>query len=204
LDTEALLLAKLRAGDTDAWEDLVRQYGNRMYNVARRLLRTEDDSADAVQEAFLCLVRSLDSFEGRSRLWTWLYRILANICLGKLRARSRRHTVPIGGLLPAFDHNGAFAGADGRQRRLDCWPGKADHPENEPNRHEIQAQVRGCIDLLAEPYRTVLILRDMEELDTEETGRLLGLSLGAVKTRLHRARQALRTLLEPHMAKTSS
>src|ERR1700747_2224776 len=73
LDTEALLLAKLRAGNADTWEDLVRQYGSRMYTVARRLLRTEDDSADAVQEAFLCLVRSLDSFQGHCRLWTWLY-----------------------------------------------------------------------------------------------------------------------------------
>src|SRR5947209_3624290 len=82
------LVPKLRAGDANAWEDLVQQYGSRMYTIARRLLRTEHDSADAVQEAFLCFVRSLDSFEGNSRIWTWLYRILVNVCLGKLRSRS--------------------------------------------------------------------------------------------------------------------
>jgi RNA polymerase sigma-70 factor (ECF subfamily) len=78
----------------------------------------------------------------------------------------------------------------------------AGQPHDELSRQEIQAHVRRCIDRLAEPHRTVLILRDMEELDTKETGQLLGLSPAAVKTRLHRARQALRTLLKPTILNT--
>jgi len=207
LTPEAALLADLRAGNTDAWDEFVQKYGNRMYTVARRMLRTECDSADAVQEAFLSFIRSLDSFEGQSRIWTWLYRILINVCLGKLRSRSRRPTVSIENLLPRFDETGVHAcpvnRPAARKFRSDGdFGGSGCQPEDELSREEIQALVRGCIDQLPKPYRTVLILRDMEQLNTEETGRLLGLSLGAVKTRLHRARQALRTLLEPVILET--
>jgi RNA polymerase sigma-70 factor (ECF subfamily) len=199
---EREFLANLRAGNPDTWDEFVQMYGDRMYTVARRMLRTESDSADAVQEAFLSFIRSLHSFEGQSRIWTWLYRILINVCLGKLRSRSLRPTISIENLLPKFDGTGVHAGPvsspTARRFRNDGNFGSPGYqPEDELTREEIQALVRGCIDQLPEPYRTVLILRDMEQLDTEQTGRLLGLSLGAVKTRLHRARQALRTLLEP-------
>jgi RNA polymerase sigma-70 factor (ECF subfamily) len=208
-ETESEFLANLRAGNADAWDEFVQKYGDRMYTVARRMLRTEFDSADAVQEAFLSFIRALDSFEGQSRIWTWLYRILINVCLGKLRSRSRRPTTSIENLLPKFDEIGVHAGLvsnpTARSSRIDGNFGRpGSQPEDELTREEIQALVRGCIDQLPEPYRTVLILRDMEQLDTEQTGRILGLSLGAVKTRLHRARQALRTLLEPVIFKTQS
>jgi RNA polymerase sigma-70 factor (ECF subfamily) len=185
---DAELLARIRGGDEGACEALVRRHGGRMLAVARRFLRTEADSADAVQDAFLAAFRALDGFEGHSALGTWLHRIVVNVCLTRLRARSRSREVRIEDLLPAFDETGHHS------RPVRPW---GDHALTRLTRAETCAQVRACIDQLPEPYREVLLLRDIEELDTEQTARHLGINPGAVKTRLHRARLALRTLLEP-------
>jgi RNA polymerase sigma-70 factor (ECF subfamily) len=187
-EAEARLLERIRAGEEEACAALVRKYGGRMLAVARRFLSCEEDSADAVQDAFVSAFRSLEGFEGNSALGTWLHRIVVNTCLMKLRARSRNRVVSIDPLLPAFDESGHHAQPVGR------W---AEQPDVLLARAETRAQVRGCIDRLPDPYRTVLLLRDIEGLDTEQTAQQLGISAGAVKIRLHRARQALRTLLEP-------
>ena len=100
------ILVGVRAGEDSACEALVRQHGGHMLAVARRFLRTEEDSADAVQDAFLAAFRSLDGFEGHSSLGTWLHRIVVNVCLMKLRAKSRRREVRIDDLLPTFDETG--------------------------------------------------------------------------------------------------
>jgi RNA polymerase sigma-70 factor, ECF subfamily len=187
-EAEAQFLAGVRAGDPEASAALVRHYGGRMLGVARRFLRSEEDSADAVQDAFLAAFRRLDKFEGKSSLATWLHRIVVNACLTKLRARSRRRAVPIDDLLPAFDETGHHS------RPVRPWEEEA---LPRLGREETRVQVRACIDRLPEPYRTVLLLRDIDELDTDQTAHHLRIGVGAVKTRLHRARQALRTLLEP-------
>jgi RNA polymerase sigma-70 factor (ECF subfamily) len=187
-ETEAQLLARVRVGDEEASAALVRKYSGRLLAVARRFLRCEEDSADAVQDAFLSAFRSLERFKGNSSLGTWLHRIVVNMCLMKLRARSRSRTVPIDDLLPTFDDTGHHT------RLVRPWE---DQALSRLTREETRAQVRACIDGLPEPYRAVLLLRDIEELNTEETAVHLGINPGAVKTRLHRARQALRTLLEP-------
>ena len=103
---EVALLERVRAGDERACEALVRQHGGRMLAVARRFLRTEEDSADAVQDAFLSAFRSLEGFERNSGLATWLHRIVVNVCLMRLRARSRSREVRIDDLLPPFDETG--------------------------------------------------------------------------------------------------
>jgi RNA polymerase sigma-70 factor (ECF subfamily) len=182
------LLARIRAGDEFACEALVRQHGGRMLVVARRYLRTEEDTADAVQDAFLSAFRSLDEFEGNSALGTWLHRIVVNVCLMKLRARSRSREVRIDDLLPTFDQSGHHS------RPVRAWE---DEALARLTQAEIRAHVWACIDRLPDSYREILVLRDIEELDTEQTAQLLGINPGATKTRLHRARQALRTLLEP-------
>jgi RNA polymerase sigma-70 factor (ECF subfamily) len=187
-EVEARLLARIRSGDQEACAALVRQYGGRMLQVARRFFRCEDDSADAVQDAFVAAFRSLDKFEGNSSLGTWLHRIVVNSCLTKLRARSRGRAVSLDDLLPTFDETGHHT------RAVQPWEEEA---LSRLTREETRIQVRACIDQLPEPYRTVLLLRDIEELDTEQTAYCLGIASGTVKTRLHRARQALRTLLEP-------
>jgi RNA polymerase sigma-70 factor (ECF subfamily) len=157
-----------------------------MLAVARRFLRQEEDSADAVQDAFLAAFRSLENFEGNSTLGTWLHRIIVNSCLMKLRAQSRCRAVPIDDLLPTFDEVGRHTEPVANWQALS-------HLTCE----ETRVHVRACIDRLPEPYRVILLLRDIEEFDTDQTAQRLGITSGAVKTRLHRARQALRTLLEP-------
>jgi RNA polymerase sigma-70 factor (ECF subfamily) len=159
-----------------------------MLAVARRFLGRGDESADAVQEAFCAAFQAINRFEGASALSTWLHRIVVNVCLMKLRTRSRRQTVSIEDLLPAFDETG---------HRLEPVASWSDEPGNRLERVEMHNQVRACIDRLPDDHRVVLLLRDIEELDTEQTAEVLGISVAAVKTRLHRARQALRRLLEP-------
>jgi len=185
---DARLLARIRDGDECACEALVRQHAGRMLAVARRFLRTEEDSADAVQDAFLSAFRSLDGFAANSALGTWLHRIVVNVCLMKLRAQSRNREVRIENLLPTFDETGHHS------RPVRVWENQA---LARLTQAETCARVRACIDRLPNPYRQVLLLRDIEDLDTEQTAAHLGINPGAVKTRLHRARQALRTLLEP-------
>lgn len=187
---EGMLLARLRAGENEAFEELIRMSGGRMLAVARRMLGREEEAADAVQEAFLSAWKSLDRFDGRSCLATWLHRIVVNACLMRARSRRRRPERSIEEMLPEFV-------PDGHQAK----PTRAWRPENSSamERAELRAVVREKIDELPEMYRVVLLLRDIEELDTAETATVLGLTTHAVKTRLHRARQALRELVNPVM-----
>lgn len=186
---EAALIASLRTGDEQAYAQLVREMGGRMFAVARKYFNQDDDAWDAVQDAFVSALKAIDRFDGRSRLSTWLHRIVINACLMKLRARRRRPEHQIDDLLPAFVDDGhakhhasawRLAGSSGIEGA------------------EVRALVRRAIDELPDGYREVLLLRDIEGLDTAETAVALGLTDNAVKTRLHRARQALREILDPH------
>jgi RNA polymerase sigma-70 factor, ECF subfamily len=189
VDDEATLIAQLRAGDQAAFEQVVRQYGGRLLAVARRIVGTEEDARDVVQDAFMNAFKSLDRFEGNAKLSTWLHRIAVNAALMKLRTRKRKPEQPIDSMLPGFNEEGHF------EERFQSWEEPVDKAlEREENRELVRRQ----IDALPESYRTVLVLRDIEGLDTEETANMLGLSVNATKIRLHRARQALRAMLAPH------
>jgi len=191
-DEDRSLVEALVRGEPTAQEALVTRFGARMLYTARRILHSEQDCHDAVQQAFLSAFRSINQFAGNAKLGTWLHRILVNACLMALRSRSRRNEVSLDDLLPAFDQSGHHVQSVARWRSM---------PDDQLQSDETQLLVRRCIDLLPEDFRTILILRDLEEMDTDETAAALGISSGAVKTRLHRARQALRTLLEPHFLK---
>ncbi len=190
---EQQLLERLRAGEDAAYETLLRLHSGRMLAVARRFLSSEEDAHEAVQEAFVSAFRAIDRFEGGARLSTWLHRIVVNACLMKLRTRRRKPEESIEDLLPRFQENGHLAGMS---------TGWREGAESLLERDETRSLVRGAIDRLPEAYRTVLLLRDIEEYDTEQAAEALGLSRAAVKTRLHRARQALRQLLDPHFKRT--
>lgn len=185
---DAALLAALAAGDPLAFEELVRAHAGRMLAVARRMLPCEDDAHDALQDAFISALRGLQAFRGGSSLGTWLHRIVVNACLMKLRSRERKNTVSIEELLPTFDDTGHHEVA------VSPWSATA---VEQTALLETRQQIREAIERLPETHRSVLLLRDIEELDTEATAALLGISTTAVKTRLHRARQALRALLTP-------
>jgi len=187
---EAGLVERLRAGEEAAYEELVRSHGGRLLAVARRFLRNEEEARDAVQDAFLSAFRNIGRFEGQARLSTWLHRIVVNAALMKLRTRRRKPETPIEELLPGFLEDGHMA------QQAVAWRSQDPDPAE---RNELRALVVDKIQELPEGYRNVIMLRDIEDLDTEETAELMGLSTGAVKTRLHRARQALRGLLDPHL-----
>lgn len=188
-DQDEPLLDRLRSGDPIAFEELVRSQGGRLLLVARRILGNEDDAREAVQDGFLAAFRAIASFEGGSRIGTWLHRIVVNACLGQLRRRGHRATRSIDDLLPRFHDDG---------HQLDPAVEWREPGEVALQRAETCSLVRRTIDELPEIYRTMLILRDIEGMDIAETARLLGVTEAVVKTRTHRARQALRTLLDPY------
>ena len=188
--TDAALLARLRHGDESAFETLVRDNGCRMLAVARRLVRDDAEAQDAVQDAFTSAFAGLARFQGGARLSTWLHRITVNCALMRLRTRRRRPELLLEDLMPSWQ-------ADGHPVELPApWrePGESD-----PEREDTRRIVREAIARLPETSRTVLLLRDIEEFDTATTAELLGVTENAVKIRLHRARQALRGLLDPSL-----
>lgn len=187
------LLAALRAGDDAAYHTLVVSFGPRLLLVARRFFRSEEDARDALQDAFIQAFRALPRFEGHCRLGTWLHRILVNSALMKLRSQRARPEESIEPLLPRFGEDGHAA-----DPAVD-WQ----EPAALLERKDLRQRVRQAIDRLPENHRTVLLLRDIEELDTAETAAALGITENAVKVRLHRARQALRELLDPILRGTA-
>jgi len=189
---EQALLSRLRAGDDAAFEALVRTYSPRLLGLARRIVGNDEDARDVIQDALLSAFRSIDRFQGDARLGTWLHRIVVNTALMKLRRRRRKPEESIEPLLPAFQSDGHFV------ETFSPWtPSEA--ADAALSRAETKQLVRRLIDQLPESFRTVLLLRDIEGLDTSETARVLDTTPNAVKIRLHRARQALRTLLAPHL-----
>jgi RNA polymerase sigma-70 factor (ECF subfamily) len=190
-ESDALLVAGLRAGESEAFETLLRKYGGRLLRLARRFLDSEEDARDALQDAMVAVFKSIASFESNAMLSTWLHRIVVNACLMKLRTRRRRpEDVDIEQYLPHFLEDGHQAEAS------KPW---CETPETMLERDELRALVRDSIAQLPDTYRIVLQLRDLEELSTDETAEILGVTPNAVKIRLHRARQALRTLLDRHL-----
>ena len=184
-------LASLRANDPTAIATLVRSESPRLLSVARRILRNEEDAKDAVQEGLIAALGSLDRFEGGSQLSTWLHRIVVNAALMKIRSKRSRPEESIDDLLPGFEADGHISVPASEWAPADALV----------MRDEVCQLVRASIDRLPDSYRTVLLLRDIEELSTEETAQALGITVTAVKVRLHRARQALRTLLDPRLKK---
>ncbi|MBP7777397.1 MAG: sigma-70 family RNA polymerase sigma factor [Acidobacteria bacterium] len=193
-DDEQALLTGLRAGDADAYETLVRTTSARLLAVARRIVGSEEDARDVLQEAYTSAFRALGRFEGQAKLSTWLHRIVVNTALMRLRSRKRKPEESIDALLPVFKDDGhqMQAGAE--------W---ADGADVALERAETRTFVRAQIDKLPDTYRTVLLLRDIEELSTSDVASMLSTSENAVKIRLHRARQALRALLDERFGRAA-
>ena len=183
-------VARLRRREDGAFEELVRTEGGALLAVARRFLRGEEDARDAVQDAFVSAFQALPGFAGNCRLSTWLHRITVNACLMRLRTKRRHPEEELDDLLPRFLEDGHQA-----------LPARAwcESAESVLEKAELCDLVRRTIDRLPESYRVVLILRDIEEIPGEEVAEMLHITANAVKIRLHRARQALRTMLDPHM-----
>ena len=186
--SEDELLARLRAGEDLAFEELVRAYGPRLLGLTRRLLGNEDDARDAVQEAFLSAFRALEGFDGSSRLSTWVHRIAVNAALMKLRTRERKPLSSIEDLMPQFTETGGL---------WDSLPSTWGNPGERLQQKETRLAVRAAIEKLPPDSRTALHLRDIEGLSMVTVAELLDVSSNTARVRVHRARQALRSLLDP-------
>lgn len=184
-------LDRLKSGDDTAYAALVERLAPKLISVARRYVRNEEDAKDCVQEAFVQVFRNIERFEGRSSLDTWIHRITVNAALQKLRRRPAAEELPIDDLLPSFDSEGFL---EGPTSLIDTGA------ETLLERQEVREQVRAAIDKLPESYRNVIMLRDIEGLSVRDAAEMLDLSESNTKVRLHRARSALRRLLEPLLA----
>lgn len=181
---EAALVARAKAGDTAAFSELVNRYERKIFRLAKNITRHDEDAEDVLQEAFLKAYEHLDRFEGSSKFYTWLVRIAVNEALMKLRKRKSDKTVPL--------DEPVDLGDEVMQREIAVWDG---NPEQQYSGEEMRKILDDALDSLKPDFRTVFILRDIEELSTEETAEALGISVAAVKSRLLRARLALREKL---------
>jgi RNA polymerase sigma-70 factor (ECF subfamily) len=181
---EAPVLERARAGDAGAFTELVRQYDKKIFRIARHITQNDEDAEDVLQEAFLKAYEHLPGFHGDSKFYTWIVRIAVNEALMKLRKRKGDKTVPL--------DEPVDTGEDVVVREIAVWD---DNIEEKLGRAELGAILEQAVASLKPDFRTVFVLRDIEELSTEETAETLGISIPAVKSRLLRARLQLREKL---------
>jgi len=181
------VVGRIREGEIDLFEVLMRRYNQRLYRVARSVLRDDAESEDVVQDAWVRAFTHLDQFEGRSRFSTWLTRIALYETWA--RARRRRRFESLDG--------------DSNEKKMMKTLGAPD-PEEDASNREIASILESAIEALPESYRSVYVLRELESLSTEETAECLDLTGQTVKTRLHRARSLLRRNLGERVGPTTA
>jgi len=181
---EGAIVLQAREGDVKAFSELVRRYESKIFRLAMHITQNREDAEDVLQETFLKAYEHLDQFQGNSKFYTWVVRIAVNQALMKLRKRKTDNTVSMDETIDT--------GEDTVAREIAAWD---ENPEQRYSREEMNQILASAVDSLAPAYRAVFVLRDMEELSTEETAEALNLSIPAVKSRLLRARLQLRDKL---------
>ena len=186
---ESDLVARARAGDREAFRAIMTRCNQRLFRIARAVVRDEAEAEDVLQEAYVRAFGAIAGFRGEAGIATWLTRIVLNEAHGRLRRR--RDMVDLAAL------EAAQAGA-----QVLNFPGMArsEDPEADAARAQIRRILERAVDALPEPFRLVFILREVEELSAEETAQHLNLKVETVKTRLHRARRRLREALDAQLA----
>lgn len=184
-----------RAGQRSAYGVVVRIYQHRLFNAVYRMVGNREDAAEITQEAFTRGLEKLSDFRGDSGPYTWLFRIAMNAAVSRIRRSSRRRTVS----LDAMDapEGGRGGGGSGRGRFTDSLPGRGITPSESAQMSEAHRAVVGALNQLDPEYRALLVMRDLEGFDYRQMADVLGLPLGTLKSRLFRARMALRDLLAP-------
>ncbi|HCC56095.1 MAG TPA: RNA polymerase subunit sigma-24 [Solibacterales bacterium] len=177
-------LALARTGDAQAFANLIQRYEGKIFRLAQHITQNREDAEDVLQETFLKAYTHLDQFQGNSKFYTWIVRIAVNQALMKLRKRKTDRTVSM--------DEGIDTGEDIVAREIATWDPS---PEEQYGREELAEILDSAVQSLAPAYRTVFVLRDIEDLSTEETAAALDLSIPAVKSRLLRARLQLREKL---------
>lgn len=176
---EADLVARAKAGDRDAFGELVRRYQKRVYRVARRMCRTDEDAWDVTQDTFVRAMKAMPGFDTRYRFFTWIYRIATNLSINLSEKRRRRSEVE-------FDEE---YGAEGEQCVEDTAASQA-------SASELADAIRKAVERLSPPLRSVFVLRVDQELSYSEISETLGIALGTVMSRLSRARSEVRKSVE--------
>lgn len=176
---DEVLVQKSKNGDMDAFDELVRRYESKIYGLAYRFMGNHADASDLAQDTFIRLYQALEGFRGDAAFSTWLYRIAANICRDELRKRQRRRSVSMDEMMDASPANTPTAD--------DSYS-----PEETVQRREVQRQVQLCLNQLSDDHRLILIMREIHGLSYEEIAGVLQCSLGTVKSRISRARNALK------------
>lgn len=175
-DVDRGLVERVKAGDSAAFERLFARHADRIFRFASRMCRHAQDAEDILQDTFLAALRHVETFRGTARFTTWLYTIAANAC------RRKRRGDPV-------SRRSAEAGGHDEPIAIDDWTTR---PDAVAARRETQRAIANAVTALPPDQRVVLLLRDMEGLPATEVGRILGVSVAAVKSRLHRARLAVR------------
>jgi RNA polymerase sigma-70 factor, ECF subfamily len=187
VNDELAIVERARTGDAAAFSELVQRYERKIYRLAKHITQNDEDAEDVLQESFMKAYTHLDSFHGDSKFYTWLVRIAVNEALMKLRKRKSDKTVSL--------DEPQDTGEDLVQREIAVWE---DDPEKKYSREELAEILNNAVQSLKPSFRTVFVLRDIEELSTEDTAQALGISIPAVKSRLLRARLQLREKLTRH------
>ena len=190
---EALLLRRLRARDERAFEEVVTLYRDRVFGLILRMVGNREEAEDLAQEVFITVLKSIDSFRGEAKFSTWLYRIAANHTKNRMKYLNRR----------AYKTTSEYDEAAERSaQRGEALP-RAHNPESAMAGAQIDRVVQGAIAELDEDHRELVVLRDMEELSYEEIVSITGLNEGTVKSRLHRARTALKEIMQRRLKEDS-
>ncbi len=185
-ESDLALVARLQGGDKLAFREIVRRHQDKVYRLALRLTRDEARAQDAMQDAFLQVFRKIAQFQEQSAFTTWLYRITVNAALMRMRSERRHREAPLEEASPRYSEQGEIA------EPVDDWSYAVD---DDAGNRELALHAQHAIDLLPDTYRSVFVLRELEDLSTEDVAQILDLTVPTVKTRLHRARLALRKAL---------
>jgi len=191
--TDEELVTRARAKDFGAFEELLDRYEDKVFRLAYRFVRNETEAQEILQDTFLSIWRKLDTFKGDAQFSSWLYRVAANSALMRLRAQRRHPEISTEELPVGFLDNQGQLPAAGEN-----W---ARRPDDQLQSDELRRHIQETVDALPELYRTVFLIRDVEGLSTEETAEMLNISVPTVKTRLHRARIALRNAIASYFDK---
>jgi len=180
MSAELELVGRSKEGDLSAFEELVVMYQKQIYNLGFRMMGSEEDACDVVQEAFLKAFKSIKKFDGRSSFGTWVYRIAVNVCIDELRKRKKVKLYPVA-------HND-----NPEDRGCKLVIDTDDLPEEQMERREVKKQVHRAISKLGEEHRVIIILRDIQGKSYQEIANILGINIGTVKSRISRARTSLK------------
>ena len=182
---ENQLIKKAKGGNVEAFEELVKQSQKKVFNIAYKMMDNYDDANELAQEAFIKAYQSIDKFKGDSLFSTWIYRITTNVCLDELRRRKNKKVI-------SLNENIKYNDEEIQQQIKDESPG----PEQIFEEKESKKLINQCIESLPVDYKTVIILRDIQGFSYEEIAKILNCPEGTVKSRINRARKALRDIFK--------